>query len=344
MINRENFEAVQKYLEHCASVRKNTPKTVGVKRWHLRHLLEWADETPLTKLEAISTTFVQYLNEQNLAYATQQDICHDVRQFLKWLKTRRSEYRAISEDMIDGLRPDRDPQAEPQNKDAWTLEDVRKIARLESLSLTLQRAQAAVVFLFLSAMRITAFVTLPIQAIDLANRRVRQWPSLGVRTKLNKAATTHLLDIPDLLIVAHVWDDLVRQRLAPTDPWYAHIHCDGKYMMPDQPPTPTRSSRFRKELKTICNLAGVPYKRPHALRHGHALYALGQADTFAQVKAISMNLMHENTLITDQVYGVLSAQELQTQIESLGKTKNAETDFSAFKQEIIATIRQALVQ
>lgn len=341
MINRANFAVVQTYLKYCGSILKNTPKTVEVKRWHLRHLLEWADEVPLSKLHTISEPLPDYLESRALAYATQQDTCHDVRQFLHWLKERNAAYRTISGDLIASLHPGRNEQAEPRNRNVWSIEEVRKIAQIQNLSLTLQRAQAATVLLFLSGMRIAAFVTLPILAIDLPGRAIRQWPALGVRTKLSKAATTYLLDIPDLLAVARAWDNLVRLHLAETNPWYAHIHSDGTCFVPDQPPTPTR---FRKELRQLAELAGVPYKRPHDLRHGHAIYALEQTTNLGEFKSVSQNLMHESLLTTDRIYGVLNAHEAQMHIAGLGKTKNAEIDFSAFEQRILTVIQQGLSQ
>jgi hypothetical protein len=42
-------------------------------------------------------------------------------------------------------------------------------------------------------MRAGAFSTLPISAVDLSSRTIKQWPALGVKTKNGKSATTYLL-------------------------------------------------------------------------------------------------------------------------------------------------------
>jgi hypothetical protein len=47
--------------------------------------------------------------------------------------------------------------------------------------------------LFLSGARASAFTTLPLSAVDLPARTLRQWPELGVATKNGKRATTYLL-------------------------------------------------------------------------------------------------------------------------------------------------------
>ena len=68
----------------------------------------------------------------------------------------------------------------------------------------------ALVFWFLSGIRIGAFVSLPLAAIDIDNLKIKQWPKLGVRTKFKKHATTFLLNIPELPGVVLGWDQEVR--------------------------------------------------------------------------------------------------------------------------------------
>jgi len=55
--------------------------------------------------------------------------------------------------------------------------------------------------MFLSGICVGAPISLPLAAVDLDSRSVKQWPSLGVRTKLGKHATTYLLDVPELTLV-----------------------------------------------------------------------------------------------------------------------------------------------
>jgi hypothetical protein len=72
-------------------------------------------------------------------------------------------------------------------------------------------------------MRAGALGSLPIEALDLANRTVKQWPSLGVATKNGKSATTYLLDILELLDVIEQWDTFIRSRLPSNAAWYAPV-------------------------------------------------------------------------------------------------------------------------
>ena len=69
----------------------------------------------------------------------------------------------------------------------------------------------------------------------------------------------------------------------------------------------------------MCNQADVPYRSPHKLRHGHALYALHRARTFPEFKAISQNLMHDSLTTTDAIYGQLMYDEVRQVITTIGK-------------------------
>jgi hypothetical protein len=91
-----------------------------------------------------------------------------------------------------------------------------------------QRDQAAAAFLFLSGMRIDAFVSLPIRNVDLVRMRVQQLPKLGVRTKNNEAAITFLYQIPKLINIVQAWDLLVRSELDINSPWYVYLSTDGR--------------------------------------------------------------------------------------------------------------------
>jgi site-specific recombinase XerD len=83
------------------------------------------------------------------------------------------------------------PSAHGQDHELFQLEEVRHVlAAVAPTTAGFFRDRAAMAFLFLSGMRVTAFTTLPILAVNIGRREVRQWPALGVKTKLSKAATT----------------------------------------------------------------------------------------------------------------------------------------------------------
>lgn len=61
MIYRQNWVDVRDYLYHMERARQVDPETVKRARGHLRHLLEWADETPFTNIRNMDPTFPVYL-------------------------------------------------------------------------------------------------------------------------------------------------------------------------------------------------------------------------------------------------------------------------------------------
>ena len=63
--------------------------------------------------------------------------------------------------------------------------------------------------------------------------------------------------------------------------------------------------------------AGLEYKSAHKVRHGHAVYGLQHAHTMADYKAVSLNLMHQDVKITDQIYAPILSDEVSQRIAGL---------------------------
>ncbi|RME59147.1 site-specific integrase [Candidatus Parcubacteria bacterium] len=184
----------------------------------------------------------------------------------------------------------------------------------------MRREQAAAAMLFASGMRSSAFGSLPIEAVDLEKMEIRQWPSLGVRTKNGKHATTYLLDIPELIDVIREWDSLIREQLPPEAMWYAPFRTDhfgNKTKLSSASAGKNRNQAIAKGLRKLYRAANLPYKSPHKFRHGHAVHALLGARTMAAYKAVSQNLMHGSIKVTDEVYAWLNEDDVRTQISSL---------------------------
>jgi len=177
-------------------------------------------------------------------------------------------------------------------------------------------------------MRASAFTTLPIEAVDLDNLRLRQWPELGVHTKNGKKATTFLLNIPEILAPVRQWDAIVRKSLPGSSSWYAPIaHSWGDQFLSQDEPGKTRSQALQKRLELLFSIANLEFKSPHKFRHGHAVYGLLHAQTMADYKAVSMNLMHESIEITDSTYAPMLSSDVQERIAGLsGKAMSTPGD------------------
>lgn len=222
LIHRENYREVKAFLDYRIKVLQLDPKSVRNRWIELRHLLEWAGPSRLTEGPAIELFLPAYLTkarndgkDKPLGAATHKRICLGGRLFYEWAKQEYpSFYGTVPSAWIKAIRPSKSIiHSKTDKREAWELEDVLKIAQCSVTSITEKRAQAAICFLYLSGMRITAFLTLPLHCIDLTIRKIDQDPCKGVITKNRKTAITTLLPIPELLNVVEAWDDLMRKNL-----------------------------------------------------------------------------------------------------------------------------------
>lgn len=328
MIHRQNYLDVRTYLRYVDHVLQNDPSTVKRTRAHLRHLLEWADATPFPKARTIDPTFPTYLvqhqddrHAKTLAPASIAKALANARQFFAFARLEWSlRYKTISESWIETLQPPRQVRASARLpvRQFWSFEDACKVAAVSTETLREARGQVAVCMLFLSGMRADALATLPIHCVDLEHQAVLQLPEFGVRTKNSKAAITYLLTIPVLQEVVNRWQTRLMESDQPrTSLWYATLSTDGMRFTVTSQAFENRREIISKDIRLICQKAGVSYLSPHKLRHGHSVYALKRARDMGQLKAISQNLMHESVVTTDQIYGKLLNDDVQQIITSL---------------------------
>jgi site-specific recombinase XerD len=319
MINRENWKIVKRYLEYTNQVQQRDKATVDRTWVALRKLLEWADSTRLANIRDIRPVFPRYLTDLNLSHESIERCCNTTRALFAWLKEESPQrWMRITDSWLDTLHPPKRAE-QPNTHDAYTIDDVRKMMSVRPYSLGERRDQAAVAMLFLSGMRVGAFTTLTIDCVDLATRSVKQWPEKGVKTKNLKRATTYLLDIPDLIDVVARWDAYIRHELPITAMWFPSLKQMGTQLATLAGVGHSRGGAVVDGLKLLCSRAGVAYKSPHKLRHGHAVYALELARDVADLKAISQNLMHKDLKTTDGIYSILSDDDVMKRIERLTK-------------------------
>jgi len=286
-------------------------------------MLEWAGEVSFIKVDRIRPTLPEYVlsaridGDDMLSPVYVRKLIRTAYNFFRWLSTNQRGYRVIKKAWLDTLKPPR-MTIEYKEHEAITLDEVRVIANAPVFSMRDRRIQAAAAFWFLSGIRVGAFVTLPLSAVDIENLTIKQWPKLGVHTKFSKHATTYLLNIPELLDVVRAWDREVHSVMPENGMWFAPGSPDTGEIDPSKTvPGKNSASRACKDLKEWLGRVDLPYYSPHKFRHGHAVYALKLAKDIAELKAVSQNLMHANLSITDGVYGILSEMDVKRQIESL---------------------------
>lgn len=326
MIDKENWRMVKKYLAYRQEVDLLSKGSMRTQTIQTRYLLEWAQNTPFRQAATIRPTFPEHMLtsrldgvEGRLSAGYIKKALATARLFFTWLSDNETGYKNIKQAFIKTLKVKRISDT-PKNKGYVTYEEILKIASRPARSIHERRARAGMVFLYLSGMRIGAFVSLPIQAVDIPNRCVLQFPSMGVRTKNSKAAKTFLLDIPELLQVVQEWDNEVRAVLPDTGFWFAPLSPQtGQIDLRALEVGEHRHSKARKDFRMWLAQEKLTYHSPHKFRHGHIHYGLERAENIADFKAVSMNAMHSNMEITDTFYSVLQDEEVKNRIGKLNK-------------------------
>jgi integrase len=197
-------------------------------------------------------------------------------------------------------------------------------------------------FLYLSGMRVGAFLTLPIECVDLNQMKIYQVPAMGVSTKFHKAGITTLLNIPEILKIVREWDEAVRSNFSPKQTWFAPI-CRtrgsyGHFYVSEKKASPYRSKELRREMLMLCKRAGVTFWSAHKLRHGHAVFGIKNAQNIKELKAISQNLMHSSLTVTDGIYGNLTGEDFTETVSMLGHTITGKEMENGLSEDLIRAI------
>lgn len=326
MFDKQNWRMMQKYIAYRVDVDQIVEGSKRKELTHMKYILDWAQGVSFKQAAMIRPSLPVYMlskrldgGEGQLSALYIKKVLATARLFFTWLSDNETGYKRIKQAWIKTVKVKRLSDM-PKNKDVVTLEEILVIASRPVRTMQEKRTRAALVFLYLSGMRIGAFVSLPIQAVDIFNRVVSQFPSLGVRTKNKKHAVTHLLDIPELLKVVQDWDDEVRAILSDNGFWFAPLSSvtgliDTKVTKIGE----GRISLARRNFEEWLEQEGLRYHSPHKFRHGHIHYGLTHAKSMADFKAVSMNAMHANMEITDQFYSVLQDDEVKDRISALSK-------------------------
>lgn len=192
MIHRQNWLDVQQYLSYQSEIRQVAERTVDAGWSRLRHLLEWADDIPLTDILRKRPTFPAHaeslISERGIPFSASHLVAmfKTTRAFFVWARQEYPiRYKHVEQNWIQSLRASRgrSESAVLQERKLYTLEDVLRLVTVPAETTFQRRMRAAVAFLFLSGMRIGAFCTLPIKCVNLDRSQMIQAPAMGVHTK-----------------------------------------------------------------------------------------------------------------------------------------------------------------
>jgi len=330
MIKRDNNKQFIDFLEWQQKIGNFSAKSANRYKYYGRHLLEWAGETPLSKAAEIDPSFVTYLLKtqsektgKQFSHETFKKILGISSRFFKWAKqTYPSKYRHLPSIWEQTLVVP--PEIRPTSKENIyvTIDEVINLIDgiHEDTELSLIRDKAAAAFLFVSGIRTGAFVTLPAKAIDLRKLFVKQHPNIGVQTKNGKIGTTHLLNLPPLIKAIEIWDEKVKELSNGEARWFSRLDSNwGKLTISEKVPGFNRGNILRRRLKILFKNAGLPYKSPQLFRRGFAVIGLRNSPSLAHFQAISQNLMHKNSNVTQIYYSQLDIATRGEYIAEIGE-------------------------
>ena len=363
MILRHNYELLSTYRKELKNTKQVNGLTLETYEYYESLILDWAGNKPLDKAPSFKTTFPEFLSKQNnpkgKPYSAEymKGACSYARRFFEWARDNEKDFKSMKGSWIKTITPIKRPGSLPDVK-YYTKEELEKICEVVPVNRRMQRMIAAIAFLLLSGMRISAFMTLPIKNVSIMAKTIVQNPEDGVCTKGNKAAVTTLLKISKLIEIVKAWDALVREHCPENSSWYARLDQNGEFdPRTIEPMTSENSdylkkkarncrSLFYKDLRDLCELAGVEYKSPHKARHGHIHLGMKNAKNYEERKAVSQNVMHETVTITDAVYSrmkssdaneIISNFEFDDDVQVENNAAQEIIDFSKFDPE---TLRQ----
>lgn len=324
-INRDNWLLSKKYLEHRHITDDIKDRSLSVEKNYVRYLLEWAQEIHFSKAYTIRPSLKVFLLETRLdgaegqlSYAHMKKILATGRRFFQWGKDYKKGFSEIHPTWIKTL-DNKNVSEIPRVINVVILDEILAISRTPVNNLPEKRTRAMAVFLYLSGTRIGAFVSLRLNTIDIDKREIWQYPSLGVKTKNKKYAQTTLLPIPELLEVVKDWDNELRRALPEEGFWFAPLRADtGQIDVTALHTGKHRESLARRNLKNWLEKKNHPYRTPHGFRHGHIHWGRDHSKDMTDFKAVSENVMHSDTRITDKHYSRVKGNDLNSRIQNLG--------------------------
>jgi len=321
-VNRGNYLLMNEFL--LSKAAEISTSSIGRYRSYFFNILIWAGMTDLADVPDLESSLFVFLEGKELKRETIRKTLSVAKQFFEWaLLSHPRKYRQkVTKVWINSLKIPPGKQFS-RERESVTEEEILAIARIKvsENNYALIRDIGTAALLFCSGMRVGAGSTLPIGNLDLENLEVHQFPSDGVKTKNNQKATTHLLNIPELLVAIKRWDHIIRPNLPSHNPWFASINSKwGEQEIVAKEAAKNSSQNLSKRLKLLFEKIGRPPKSAHKFRHGHAIYGLLNAKTIADFKAISQNLMHADIFITDRIYSVLDKKEQKKRIGNLSSS------------------------
>ncbi len=316
MINRHNKKLVDEYLNHRKNKDKLDHKSIRLEKSISIHCLTWCAENEFRKAPSLKFDFIDYVEQRGYSQNYSRKLISWTGGLFKWLAIYKNEFHSITPAWLSSFKYKTYPE-EFDEESTISEDEIATISKLAVESLVEKRVRAGVCFLYLSGMRISAFTSMPIKAVDLQKLEVRQSPNLGMITKNKKSATTYILDIKEIFEIVYEWDLFVRTKLPADGYWFAPLSPTTGGIDPNATKAnENRSTIFRKNLKKWLIKNQVALHSPHAFRRGHANFLFDHAADISDLDAARENLMHDN-LATTELYARKRRAQIKRRIQNM---------------------------
>lgn len=267
------------------------------------------------------------LGNAPLSATTVNAILRELKAFFLWLADQTGYKSRITHSDAAYLTPDRKSE-NARRRTLWkphpSPAQVRKLLDdMPSQTIVQRRDKALVAFLFLTASREGAAISLRLGDVDLANACVN-FDGLKVNTKSGKTFTTGFFPIGGQA------EQIVRDWIAELRTDQMFSNADPLFPKTQVGPGPSRGftvlgidrapwaspSSAAKIFKQAFRAIGLPPFPPHRVRDTIAELARRHCRTPEDYKAWSQNMGHENVLTTFRSYGSVATGR---QIELMGR-------------------------
>lgn len=335
MINRRNLNLVNTFIKDSKSnlLAKNSISEV---RAALIKFISFLGDTPVEQSKEQVQSYKNFLingtsrvDGKNKPLSTQyvRKLLAYAREFLEWIgvtKDIREFNGPWLKNQLSLSQKEQNIGKQNNEIDWFSVDEVSMIASTPATTLVERRIQAALALMFLTGIRISAFLSLPLAAVDLKNMSVYQDAAHGVNTKLSKSAISPILPLieqPRLLAIIVEWDGFVRSELPPEGKWFPNIDAFTGEFSKDPKVGAHRDSGFRKDMAEFLKKAGLGYKKPHLLRHGFIRIWKDEILTFADAEALSGGLLQTITTFLS-LYGRMKPDQQRKQVNAMVERRN----------------------
>lgn len=349
----KNEASKNNYFAYCRGAEGLSESTINkyaqcIYKWQV--CFKDADFVELSKdqCDEFKMFLKQEAEKNNTSLSNQYDVLRHLKRFFLWLSEQKG-YEHIRKTDIAYLRLSKSETRialEKKDKDTPSLKEIQVIVhRIQPDTEVDMRDRALIAFLILTGMRISAVVSLPMQAFDPFKFVITQDPGFGVKTKNSKKILSTFLPI--------FWDEGEKIFLD----WYNHLKNKG--FGPQKPIFPASKSlslksvsdKFwqtsgpvREMIRERCKEAGVSYYNPHSFRHSAVAFMSERGLTEADKRAVSLVLGHENvgTTFGSYGYGHISPADAVKRVREMRNQKEKGFTLDISDEDLGRIMREAL--